>query len=29
MEQVQARRFTALQNLVSLATLAWGLLAYY
>ena len=29
MEQVQARKFTTLQNLVALATLVWGMLAYY
>ena len=29
LEGVQARRFTTLQNLVALATLAWGLLAVY
>ena len=29
LEKVQARKFTALQNLVALASLAWGLMAYY
>ena len=29
LEKVQARKFTTLQNLVALASLAWGLMAYY
>ena len=29
LEKVQSRKLTSLQNLVALATLAWGLLAYY
>lgn len=29
LEKVQSRKFTTLQNLVALASLAWGLLAYY
>ena len=29
LEKVQARKFTTLQNLIALASLAWGLIAYY